>query len=97
MLEQDLSLEAREWLKYYADCNLKDLILGEIETAIVTTAKSNHPIIVHDPLVAAGLKKCVMQAKGLAQRNAKDLCYYLTMSLSPGKRWFYNFVVNMKM
>ena len=72
----------------YSSCNLKDLILDEIDDVVSMGISPNWGII------EAGLEKCVKQAISLAERYDKDICYYLQMSFGPGKRWFYNYVIH---
>jgi hypothetical protein len=80
-----------KWLieENYSSCNLKDLILDEIDDVVSMGISPNWGII------EAGFEKCVEQARGLAKKYDKDVCYYLQMSFGPGKRWFYNYVIHI--
>jgi hypothetical protein len=49
----------------YSSCNLKDLILDEIDDVVSMGISPNSGII------EAGLEKCVEQAKGLAKNTKK--------------------------
>ena len=78
-----------KWLieENYSRCNLKDLILDEIDSVVTMGISPKLRII------ESGLEKCIEQARSLAERHDHDECYYLQMSLGPGKRWFYNYVI----
>ena len=53
--------------------------------SVHVTPKSN--------IISLGLSKSIEQAHSLAERNNREFCYYLEMSLK--NYWFYNYVISM--
>lgn len=77
----------------YAPCGYKDDIIEEIGSTIKERQRNGGLMNPKSPIIEDGLNYCIEKAHSDAARFEKDVCYYIEMSLSPGKHWFQNYVL----
>ncbi len=79
----------------YGECSFTDTVLMEIVSVLETTSAKGYSVHVtpKNNIISLGLSKSIEQAHSLAERNNRQFCYYLEMSLK--NRWLYNFVISM--
>ena len=78
----------------YAPCGYKDDIIEEVGSTIKESQRSGGSVNPKSPIIEWGLDYCIEKAHSDATRFERDVCHYLEMSLSPGKRWFRNYVLD---
>jgi hypothetical protein len=70
-------------IENYGECGFTDTILMEIMSVMETTSGKGYSVHVtpKSNIISLGLSKSIEQAHSLAERNNREFCYYLEISL----------------